>query len=109
MPISPEFTLRTIQQLEAARPVRTRKMFGGLGIYLGEVFFGVCDDDRTYFKVDDHTIEAYESRNMGPWRMGGQINDHYREAPGDIMADPAQLGEWIDAAVEVALRKKPKK
>jgi DNA transformation protein len=106
MPLSPEFLSRVNTQLSAARPVRTRKMFGGLGIYLDEAFFGVCDDDKTFFKVDDTNIEAYESRGMGSWIMGGQINDKYREVPGDVMADPGELGDWIDAAAEVAKRKK---
>jgi DNA transformation protein len=106
MPISPEFVTRVTGQLAAARPVRTRKMFGGLGIYLDEAFFGVCDDDMTFFKVDDSNVEAYESRGMGPWIMGGQVNDKYRQVPEAVMSDPGELGEWIDAAVEVANRKK---
>jgi DNA transformation protein len=106
MPISPEFTSRVIAQLTAARPVRTRKMFGGLGIYLDEAFFGICDDDKTFFKVDDSNIAEYESRGMGPWIMGGQINDKYREVPDSIMKDPVELGDWIDASAQVALRKK---
>lgn len=108
MPLSPEFEARVIGQLSAARPVRTRKMFGGLGIYLGDVFFGLCDDDATFFKVDRETVDEYESRGMGPWIMGGQINDKYRQVPDAIMADPGDLGEWIDAAVEVAGRRAKK-
>jgi DNA transformation protein and related proteins len=109
MPLSADFIGRVTEQLNAARPVRTRKMFGGLGIYLDEMFFGVCDDDKTFFKVDDHNIAAYESRGMGPWIMGGQLNDNYREVPDAVMAEPSELGEWIDAAVEVAKRRKTKK
>jgi DNA transformation protein and related proteins len=108
MPLSAEFLSRATAQLNAARPVRTRKMFGGLGIYLGEAFFGVCDDDKTFFKVDDENIQEYESRGMGPWIMGGQINDNYREVPDGVMADPGELGDWIDAAAEVAARRKKK-
>jgi DNA transformation protein and related proteins len=109
MPLSADFIGRVTEQLNAARPVRTRKMFGGLGIYLDEMFFGVCDDDKTFFKVDDQTIAAYEGRGMGPWIMGGQLNDNYREVPDAVMAEPGELGEWIDAAVDVAKRRKTKK
>ena len=69
--------------------MRTRKMFGGLGIYLGDAFFGICDDDQTFFKVDEQTVEQYENRGMGPWIMGGEINDKYRQVPEEIMADRA--------------------
>ncbi len=109
MPISPEFVTKVTGQLTAARPVRTRKMFGGLGLYHEEVFFGVCDDDKTFFKVDDQTAEKYENQGMGPWFMGGEINDNYREVPASVMDNPAELGNWIDGAVEVVARKKTKR
>ncbi|HTQ09894.1 MAG TPA: TfoX/Sxy family protein [Fimbriimonadaceae bacterium] len=106
MPITPAFTTRVTKQLTEARPVTTRKMFGGLGMYHEGVFFGVCDDDKTFFKVDEQTVGMYDSHGMGPWLMGAEINDKYREVPEAIMSDPGELGEWIDAAVGVARRRK---
>ena len=106
MPLTPEFTVRVASQLSAARPVATRKMFGGLGIYHEGVFFGICDDDKTFFKVDAETSGLYDEHGMGPWPMGTEINSNYREVPEAIMADPGELGDWIDAAVGVALRRK---
>lgn len=41
MSVSEEFRLHVLDQLSAAVPVRTRRMFGGLGIYSGETFFSV--------------------------------------------------------------------
>lgn len=106
MPLTPGFIATTTAQLTAARPVRIRKMFGGLGIYLGDAFFGVCDDDRTYFKVDGQTVADYDRRGMGPWVLLGKPNEKYREAPAEVMADPDTLGDWIDASAAAAQRMK---
>ncbi len=108
MPVSPDFVTRVSRQLSEARPIRIKKMFGGLGIYLDEAFFGVCDDDGTFFKVDESNLKRYEEAGMGPWMMGGVLNDKYRQVPEAVMDEPGELGEWIDAAAEVARRKKGK-
>lgn len=106
MPVSPEFVATATARLSEVRPISFKKMFGGLGFYCDEVFFAVGDDDRLYFKVDDATVGEYEVRGMGPWLMGDQVNNAYRELPQEIFRDDDQLGEWIDRAVSAARRRK---
>jgi DNA transformation protein len=108
MPVTPGFVEATVSQLQKARPIRSKPMFGGLGIYLDEVFFCVADDDRLYFKVDPETVASYEEKGMGPWMLGGDPNLNYREVPPDVFADVDTLGEWIDASAEAAVRLKKK-
>jgi DNA transformation protein len=108
MPISPDFVSRVTEQLQAARPVQIKKMFGGLGIYLDDAFFGVADDDRLYFKVGPATVALYEERGMGPWVMPQGPNNKYREVPADVLSDRETLGDWIDAAAAVAHTAKKK-
>lgn len=110
MPLTPEFTSEISATLTESRPVRIKKMFGGLGFYLGDAFFGIADNDRVYFKVAPETVGKYEEKGMGPWVTPDFRNEKYREVPREILADAAVLGEWIDEAAEVALRNaKPKK
>lgn len=95
-------------RLGASRPIRARRMFGGVGLYCDEVFFAVLDDDRVFFKTDEQTRPQYEAAGMGQWAIespsGGAMP--YHEVPAEVLDDPRRLGEWIDAAVEVARRKK---
>ena len=35
-------------------------MFGGYGLYAGEVFFGIVANGRLYFKTDDETRGRFE-------------------------------------------------
>ena len=54
MAVSPSFSTYILEQLgRSVRGIRARNMFGGVGIYSGELFFALIDDDTLYFKVDD--------------------------------------------------------
>lgn len=109
MPLSPDFYRSTLAQLSSARPVTVKKMFGGAGVYFGEAFFCILDDDKIFFKVDEATVGAFEEAGMGVWMMGGQPNAKYRELPAAVFEDLETLGDWIDASVEVARRKPARK
>jgi DNA transformation protein len=109
MPVSPEFVARVTETFGAVRPVRVTKMFGGIGIYVGDAFFALGDDDRLYFKVDAQNLPAYEAKGMGPWVCQGRVNQKYRELPADVLSDEEKLGEWIDEAVRVVNEKPPTK
>lgn len=110
MPLSPDFYKSTLDILSSTRPIRAKKMFGGAGIYLDEVFFAVLDDDKIFFKIDAETVAAYETLGMGPWLMAGEPQANYRELPPSVLQDPTKLGEWMDASAAAAQRiKKGKK
>ncbi len=110
MPVTDAYMTRTIGKLLSSRSVTHRKMFGGVGIYCEGVFFAVIDDDRLYFKVDDQNLPEYEAAGAEPWVLAGRGPQEmpYRELPAAVLEDTAKLGEWIDASVEVARRKKAK-
>ena len=100
-----------LEQLGRVRPVRAKRMFGGLGLYADEVFFGVVDNDTVFFRTGDTTRAAYESRGMKPFQpMGpGTKPMAYHEVPVDVLEDPALLSEWLERAVaEAVLAQKPK-
>ena len=41
-------------------------MFGGVGLYAGEIFFGILAGDTLFLKVDDTTRQAYEHAGATP-------------------------------------------
>ncbi len=101
-----------LEPLRAIRPITSRKMFGGVGVYCDGVFFACIDDDRLYFKADELTLPMFETYGAEQWEIEGQSGGPmpYWEVPSAILADSEALGGWIDAAVGVANRKKkPKK
>lgn len=112
MPVTASYRAFIMERLQLALPdVRARDMFGGVGIYSGTTFFALIGNDVLYFKVDDHTRPAYESRGMRafrPFGEGGEVMQYY-EVPADVIEDTDALREWAGAAVTVGRRAKQRK
>ncbi len=112
MPVTPTFRAFVLEQLRRAAPaIRDRSMFGGVGVYSGDAFFALVDDDVVYFKVDDTNRPYFEARGMGPFRPvgpGGEVMQYY-EVPADLLEDTDILARWTEAAIAVALRARMRK
>jgi len=105
--VSPSYREYILDQLGRAVPdVSARAMFGGVGLYSGDLFFALIDDDVLYFKVDTQNRPAFETRGMGPFMPFGPGKEvmQYYEVPGDVLEDAELLSEWAGAAIEVARR-----
>lgn len=73
MSVSPSFRSFVLEQLaRTTTAVRGRAMFGGVGIYSGELFFALIADDTLYFKVDDTNRPDFEVRGMPPLSADGR-------------------------------------
>ncbi|CAN5520634.1 hypothetical protein BH11ARM2_BH11ARM2_23570 [soil metagenome] len=106
--LTPETNERLLAALNAARPVTSRKMFGGVGIYHDGAFFAVIDDDRLFFKSDAETESVYDVEKAEQWIIP-QGPMPYREIGDAVLNDPVELGKRIDAAVGVFRRKQASK
>ena len=112
MSVSEGFRTFVLEQLaRAASRLRARNMFGGVGLYSGDLFFALMDDDTLYFKVDEISRLRFEERGMGPYRPygeGGEVMQYY-EVPADVIEDAEALAPWAAEAVEVARRARSRK
>ena len=105
MAVSPEYREWVLEQLRRVGPVTGRAMFGGYGIYLDGLFFGLIDDDILYLKVDDSNRPDFEAAGTGPFRPYGDDRAmQYYEVPVDVLEDPERLRLWAGNALDVARR-----
>lgn len=105
MSVSDSFRTFALDQLRRTVPdIRARSMFGGVGIYAAELFFGLMDDDVLYFKVDDSNRARFEARGMGPFRPFGESGEvmQYYEVPADVLEDVELLADWVEDSLVVA-------
>ena len=110
MSVSDNYRTYIIDQLGALSGLSTRRMFGGLGLYSGEWFFALIDDDVLYFKVDDANREEYTSRGMKAFMpFPGQPSLGYFQVPEDVIEEAEDLARWARRSVEVAQRAGVKK
>ena len=110
MSVSDNYRTYIVDQLGALPGLSTRRMFGGLGLYSGEWFFALIDDDVLYFKVDDANREDYTSRGMKAFMpFPGQPSLGYFQVPEDVIEEAEDLARWARQSVEVAQRAGVKK
>ena len=109
MAVTDSFQTFVLDQLNRAiPPVRARRMFGGVGLYAGDLFFALIDNDIVYFKTDASTQGEFEAHGMGPFRPFGDDGGsmQYHQLPEDIIENPDALRTWAERAVSVARQKK---
>jgi DNA transformation protein and related proteins len=107
--VSPSFRSFILEQLgRSVASIRARNMFGGVGIYSGDFFFALIDDDTLYFKVDESNRPDFEGRGMDPFQPYGEDGETmgYYRVPEDLLEDPELLGQWAEKAISVARRAK---
>ena len=93
MPVSSEYLTYVSEQLARVPGLRSRRMFGGVGLYGGELFFGLIADNTLFLRVDDGNREDFTRRGMQPFRpfkdRPGQLMAYY-EVPPEVIEDAEQ-------------------
>ena len=112
MSSSASFRTFVMDQLGRVVPqVRSRPMFGGFGIYAGDLFFALIADDTLYFKVDDSNRADFEAQGMKafqPYGEGGEAMGYF-QVPPDLLDEPDALRPWAEKAIAVAGKKQKAK
>lgn len=82
------------------RPIRRRRMFGGLGLYAEGVMFAIVVGETIYLKTDDEFARELEGRGSEPFvyeKGGRRVTIAYWSLPEAAIDD-------ADAAAELAAR-----
>ena len=108
MAVSPGFTTFVVEQLDACGPITTKRMFGGIGIYSGDIFFALIDDDVLFLKVDDSTRPDFVREGCAPFRPYGDDREskNYYSVPVAVLEDADALTAWSRKAIAVAIAAK---
>src|SRR4051794_21307409 len=90
--------------LEELGEIRIRPMFGGAGVYLDELFFGIILDETLFLRADDQNREAFEAAGSRqftyPMKDGEIMSMAYWSLPDTAADDPEEAVRWARAAVE---------
>ena len=114
MAVSTTYRAYILEQLARVIPrLRSRNMFGGVGIYDGDLFFALIAGDTLYFKADDVNRPDYEARGLGPFKPfeGHDEVMSYFAVDEETLEQTEELREWANRAIDAARRKRtaPKK
>ena len=111
--VTPEFRDFVLDQLARIPQLRWKAMFGGVGLYSADAFFGIVAADELFFKVDDSNRAAYVAAGSEPFRpvAARPVSMSYWRVPIEILEDPGELAAWALAAIRAAgnAAQKPKR
>ena len=111
------FTAHCLELLEPLGRPRARRMFGGVGLYVDELFIALIADERLFLKVNATHRPAFEAagcvRFEYPMKDGSTAGLNYFSAPEGAMESPAEMRPWaqraLDAALQARAAKAPKR
>lgn len=103
---SSSFEIFVVDQLSGLGTVTPRKMFGGVGLYCDDLFFGLIADDRLYLKVDDRTRSFFEKAGCTPFQPypDRPSTMQYYSVPVEVLESAPALVDWAGRAVGAAAR-----
>jgi DNA transformation protein and related proteins len=106
MAVSANYLSYVMDQLSTLGTVRSRRMFGGIGLYCDDLFFALIDDDVLYFKVDDSNRADYVSRGCEAFRPVADDPDtvsmNYYRIPEDVLEHSDEARHWAQKSVLIA-------
>jgi len=112
MAVSEQFLSYLLDQLQGVGHLTSRRMFSGVGLYSGGLFFGLLFKERLYFKTDDASRPDYESRGSEgfcPRPNTKRDKMTYYTVPAEVLEDGDELVKWARRAVSAALAKESAK
>ena len=102
--VSAAFKTFVLDQLEDIGDVTPRSMFGGVGLYHRDVFFGILARDTLYLKVDDRSLPDYKRAGSKPFKpypnRSGSMR--YYSVPLNVLESPIDLTAWARKAIAAA-------
>ena len=110
MKVSDGFRSFAMDQLGGVPGLRAKAMFGGIGLYAHEAFFGILAADVLYFKVDDSNRRDYEASGSGPFKPFADrpMSTSYYAVPLAVLETAPDLTEWAAKSIAVARTTKKK-
>lgn len=101
-----------IEVFAAYGPVRLRRMFGGHGIYDGDLIIGLEAFGHIWLKTDDDSVDAFKAAGSRQFTYPGKtmpVTLPYWLLPEEALDDPEQMLIWARRAAEASRRSVAKK
>jgi DNA transformation protein len=110
MAVSQDFMDFACELFSGLGPTRSRRMFGGAGVYAHDVMFALIADDVIYIKAEgalaeDLGAEGCEAFVFTP-KSGEPAEMGYRRLPEAALDEPEEACRWGRRALDLAISKK---
>ena len=103
MPVAPDFVAHCSELLSAIGSVTGKRMFGGHGLYVDDVFVAIIVGDTMYLKTDDETRARFVATGSSAFEYTARGELHstgYFSVPADAMDAPHLMAPWARLAID---------
>ena len=105
--VNSDFIDYVAEQLRPLGPLRSKRMFGGVGIYIDGLFCAFVADETLYFKSDHTSISEFLKAGCCPFLYSKdglvQTMQYYR-VPDQALDSAEELMYWARLGMGAALR-----
>ena len=102
-----EFVTYVVDLMQSVGPVYAKGMFGGHGIFLEGLMFGLIADGMLYLKVDKETEDDFRAGELAAFtyhKKGKEFRMSYYQAPEEVLEDGEEMNYWANKAYGSAIR-----
>ena len=102
-----DFATYCAELLAPAGEVRSKRMFGGYGLYVDDLFVAIIVRDALYLKADAQSQPRFQEAGCSRFeytRRGKQQGLGFWTVPAQAMDSPALMRPWVRLAMDAALR-----
>ncbi|GMR16216.1 MAG: hypothetical protein BMS9Abin31_0530 [Gammaproteobacteria bacterium] len=106
------FVSYVVELMQSIGSVHAKSMFGGYGIYLDGLMFGLVADSVLYLKSDKETEIEFKTKGLEAFtynKKGKKYKISYYQAPEEALEDGEEMNFWAKKAYGVALKAASKK
>jgi DNA transformation protein len=101
------FVAHCLELLAPLGAVRARRMFGGHGLYIDDLFVAIVALEQLYLKVDADSRACFEAEGCAPFVYRASersVSLGYFSAPAQAIESPALMQPWARLALAAAVR-----
>ena len=87
--------------MQSVGPVKAKGMFGGYGLFLDNLMFGLVADNTLYLKADKLIENDYITKNLEAFtyiRQGKSLTMSYYQAPEEALENSDEMNIWANKA-----------
>lgn len=101
------FTTYAVEMMQSMGPVCAKSMFGGHGLFLEDLMFGLIADNVLYLKADKESVNDFKTRGLDAFtyrKKDKTLSMSYYQAPEETLEDIDEMNVWANKAYSAALR-----
>jgi len=107
MAVRADFANYCSELLSSAGRVHGKRMFGGYGLYVDDIFVAIIAGETLYLKADEQTQQRFADAGCTRFEYTARGKQHatsYWSVPAEAMDSAEAMTPWARLAIEAAVR-----